>query len=618
MERLRVLDEARKLKQLAQAFLYPERPVVATDPTACARNYFNRASVEVPEEEEERARIMDDARALKKQAVEYLHPELPVVTTDETACGRNYFGRASATEQESMEEAEERARILEDALALKKQAVENLHPENAVVTTDEIACGRNYFGRASAPEEAEERDLILQDLIELKKAAVDYAHPELPVVTTDPTACGRNYFDRASAPLVEHVDEAEERTRVMEELQMLKKLAADYHHPELSVFTTDDTACGRLYFNRASAGEQEDDEEAEERDLIMQDLKALKQVAVDYLHPEKTVVTTDETAWARNYFGRASAVEQESMEEAEERARAMEDMLAFKKWAVDFAHPELPVVTSDPTACGRNYFGRASGLEMETMEDAEERARIMEETMVLKKLGEEYAHPELPVVATDSTMFGRNYFGRATGADQMSAEEAMEYDNFLADVMHLKQFAMDYLHPELAVVTDETAGARNYFDRASAEVVETTEEAEERARIMEDLAALRKLAVDYAHPEIPVVTADPTACGRNYYVRASAKGHNFISTTREEDVKIIDEEQDDYFLDECDLHYGEFEEDEDLRYELHRLLDPSHFSAPADHELKVPVDSDEETDEEGKLSRSPSSVMLFGGYEQTV
>lgn len=112
MERLRVLDEARKLKQLAQAFLYPERPVVATDPTACARNYFNRASVEVPEEdeEEERARIMDDARALKKQAVEYLHPELPVVTTDETACGRSYFGRASATEQESMEEAEERAR----------------------------------------------------------------------------------------------------------------------------------------------------------------------------------------------------------------------------------------------------------------------------------------------------------------------------------------------------------------------------------------------------------------------------------------------------------------------------------------------------------------------------
>jgi hypothetical protein len=419
MERLRVLDDARKLKQLAAAFLYPERPVVTVDETACARNYFDRATAPLPEEEsEEQASIFEDAMALKKLAVDYAHPEKPVVTTDETACGRSYFNRASAVEQESVEEAEERARILADAAAIKKLAVDYLHPEMAVVTTDEAACGRNYFDRASAPEETEERDLILQDMLALKKLAVDYAHPEKPLVTTDKTACGRNYFDRASAPVMESVDLAEERAELMEELQLLKKLAVDYAHPELAVFTTDDTACGRLYFNRASAVEQEDEEEAKERDLIMQDMLALKKLATEYLHPELPVVTTDEMACARNYFGRASAMEMETMEEAEERARIMEDMLAFKKWAVDFAHPELPVVTSDPTASGRNYFGRASASEQETMEEVKEHLCIMEETAALKKLAVDFAHPELPVAVTDATVFGRGYFGRFSAPEQ--------------------------------------------------------------------------------------------------------------------------------------------------------------------------------------------------------
>jgi len=626
MERLRVLEDARKLKQLAEAFLYPERPVVTTDPTACARNYFNRGSVpEVSvEEAEEHARILEDAKALKKLAVDYAHPELPVETTDETACSRCYFDRASAPEQESVEEAEERARILEDVKALKQQAVEYLHPEMGVVTTEANARGRNYFDRASAPEEAEERDLILQDMRALKKFAVDYAHPELPVVTTEVTACGRNYFDRDSAPEQESMEEAEERARAMEELQLLKKLAVDYAHPELSVFTTDDTACGRLYFNRASAAEEEDDEEAEERDLIMQDLKALKKLAIDYLHPELAVVTTDETACSRNYFGRASAEEMETLEEAEERAHVLEEMQAFKKWAVDFAHPELPVVTSDPTLSGRSYFGRASAPDRETDEDAEERARIMEDAMALKKFAMDYAHPELPVGTTDSTIFGRNYFGRVSAPEQMSTEEAEAYDQFLVDAMHLKKFATDYLHPELPVVTsDETAGARSYFGRASAEEIESMEEAEERVHIMEELKMLKQVAVDYAHPELPVVTTDATARGRNYFVRASAPGHTCISSTREEDVKIIDDNEEDYFL-EGDLEFGDFEEEVlmDWKYQVHKILDPSHYSATVppstmkyEHKLQGPLDKEEE----GKLSRSPSSVMLFGGgYEQSV
>jgi hypothetical protein len=71
-------------------------------------------------------------------------------------------------------------------------------------------------------EEAEDQDRILEDLKALKKLAVDYMHPELPVVTTDPTDTNRCYFDRSSAP--EHVseEEGEEKDRIFADLKALK------------------------------------------------------------------------------------------------------------------------------------------------------------------------------------------------------------------------------------------------------------------------------------------------------------------------------------------------------------------------------------------------------------
>ena len=172
------------------------------------RCYFDRASgieQESVEEAEERARILADAAALKEQAVMYAHPELPVVTSDSTACARCYFDRASGIEQESVEEAEYRATVLADAAALKERAIWHAHPELPVVTSDSTACARCYFDRASgieqeSVEEAEYRAAVLADAAALKEQAVMYAHPELPVVTSDPTACARCYFDRASAP----------------------------------------------------------------------------------------------------------------------------------------------------------------------------------------------------------------------------------------------------------------------------------------------------------------------------------------------------------------------------------------------------------------------------------
>merc|ERR1712038_2125345 len=105
------------------------------------------------------------------------------------------------------------------------------------------------------------------------------------------------------------------------------------------------------------------------------------------------VVTSDPAATARSYFNRASAPEQESAEEADYRRQVLEDAAALKKLAVDYAHPENGVVTSDPAATARCYFDRASAPEQESAEDADYRRQVFEDVAALKKLAVDYAHP---------------------------------------------------------------------------------------------------------------------------------------------------------------------------------------------------------------------------------
>merc|ERR1711935_189669 len=88
-----------------------------------------------------------EAVALKKLAVDYMHPEVGVTAMDATLFGRNYFSRPSAPESESTEEADERALVLAEALALKTLAEDYMRPEIGVTTAAGV--GRNYFNRYS-------------------------------------------------------------------------------------------------------------------------------------------------------------------------------------------------------------------------------------------------------------------------------------------------------------------------------------------------------------------------------------------------------------------------------------------------------------------------------------
>ena len=617
-ERDDIMEDTMRLKKLAQDYFQPERPVVTSDPYAMGRNYFSRPSAHEYENEDDmdaRDDIMEDMVQLKKLAIDFMQPELPV-RVDSLASCRNYFSRASAPDQESIEEEQECVQILADARQLKQLAVDYLHPEKPMTTSDTFAFGRNYFTRPSAEvadeDEAEERELILQEMQQLKKLAQDYLQPERPVVTTDPYGMGRNYFSRPSAEVAD--EDLEERDMIMEDMKQLKKLAVDYFHPEKPVVTSDPSATGRNYFSRASAEQYESEDDMYDRDDIMEDTMQLKKLAQDYLQPERPV-EVDPLASCRNYFSRASAPDQESIHEEEERAQIFADARQLKQLAVDYLHPEKSVVTSDAFALGRNYFTRPSA---EAVEEAEERELILEEMQQLKQLAVDYLHPERPVVNSDPFAMGRNYFSRPSAEEYEDEDEKDVRESILEDMKQLKKLATDYLHPEAPIKMDTSgvAMARNYFLRPSAPEQESLEEAEEKKQILEDGKQLKQLAVEYLHPETPLERTS-IAVGRNFFSRPSAPGHAEKIHTQGEAIEPGYEAHGGYHDvhhyyshsdDDVHSHYSSqsdhFQMDEDMFHDFHESM--TAMATPC--QSKIIKEMDEE--EEGNLSRSPSSVML--------
>jgi hypothetical protein len=608
-ERELILQDMARLKQIATDYLHPERPVVAINPAVFGRCYFDRPSA--PEKEsfgaaEERARILNEAKQLKAQAELWLHPETPLVV-DATATARCYFDRPSAPERDTFGAAEERARILHEAKQLKAQAELWLHPEDPLVV-DATVTARCYFDRPSAPEKesfgaAEERARILAEARQLKAQAELWLHPEAPL-EVDATATARCYFDRASAVEQETVGAAEERARILAEAKRLKALAELYHHPEAPILV-DATATARCYFDRPSAPEQETFGAAEARAQILSQAKQFKAQADLWRHPERPV-DTDPTAYGRNYFSRPSAPVEETPEYAEERARILAEAKQLKAQCDLWRHPEAKLVV-DPLVFGRIYFSRPSAPEQETFGAAEQRARILAEVKQLKAHAVQFLHPEIPVVTSDPCATGRNYFSRPSAPEQVAAEDAEERARVLAEAKALKAQCEMFRHPEAKLVVDPAAFGRNYFSRPSAPQQEALEDAEERARCLADSTMLRKLATDYYHPELPVVSTDPHATGRNYFDRASAYIHDQMVHT--------------FPVHEDDLHHDEHHDGEHQWDHFGMDEDMDHMFSDMRHDLALPAGSKannnimkgEGSEEGGNLSRSPSSVMLFSG-----
>merc|ERR1711982_106126 len=223
-ERVQILADAAALKKEAVYYNCPEAPV-HVDPTAFGRNFF-MADSDSKVDEKERERILDEATMLKELATNYQHPEVKVDFSDATLFGRNYFNRFDGIEEQ---DAEERVQILADAAALKKEAVYYNSPE-VPVHVDPTAFGRNFFMVDSDSEvDEKEREQILVEATMFKELATNYQHPEVKVDSSDATLFGRNYFNRSDA--TELSEEVEERVQILSEGNELKKTAVDYCHP---------------------------------------------------------------------------------------------------------------------------------------------------------------------------------------------------------------------------------------------------------------------------------------------------------------------------------------------------------------------------------------------------
>jgi hypothetical protein len=673
-ERKLILTDAKNLKELAYWYLHPENPVVSSDATASARNYFTRPSAPEQEDEdieEERERILEEMKLLKITAEWYMHPEKPV-TVDSTACGHNFFARPSAPEYK--DDMDERDLILEEMKELKTIAEWYMHPEKPV-SVDATACGRNYFSRPSAfddnagcvswedslkeqhlsldfesnytEEMEEERDLILEETKELKTIAEWYMHPEKPV-SVDATACGRNYFSRPSAfddnagcvswedSLKEqhlsldfesnYTEEMEEeRKRVLAEAKQLKEVASWYLQPEKPI-AVDSTVFGRNYFSRLSAPEQEDVDDIEERELILAEVNELKMVADWYRNPEKEV-TVYATACGRNFFNRPSApIEDEG--DAEEREEILADAAELLRVAKWYMYPEKPV-TVYATASGRNFFSRPSAPPVD-VEMEEERLRILADAKQLKEVAGWYANPNQPV-KSDGFATGRNYFTRPSAPEY--EDDTEERDQVLAEAKELKEVASWYSNPEQPVKSDGFATARSYFSRPSAP--EQEDDVEEREQIFAEAEELKEVAIWYLQPEKPVVSSSVN-CVRNYFDRPSATGHadHIHSEGYANDSGI----HSDYVHQGFDFQYAEYDHHDHDHHQHHDCdVSQQSFHSHGDHfdmdedlsgfrdsinafrdsvvgthdPQHIPIIKEEDDGKEGNLSRSPSSIMLF-------
>jgi pyridoxine 5'-phosphate synthase PdxJ len=591
-ERSAIMEELKELKTTADWFLHPEKPVDVVDATVFGRNYFGRASapneydnadnfmttlsrvrdgLDVQDMEDERNAIMEDLKQLKTTADWYLHPEKPIVLSDATACGRNYFTRPSAPTAYDNEDdymttlsrvrdgldvqdmEDERNAIMEDLKQLKTTAEWYLSPEMPIVC-DATACGRNYFTRPSAPtaydneddymttlsrvrdgldvqDMEDERNAIMEELKQLKTTADWYLHPEKPIVC-DATACGRNYFTRPSAPEYdddEEDDMEEERQRVLEEAAELKKVADWYLHPGKKV-AVDSTVCGRNYFTRASAPEYDDNME-EEREHALADAE-LKKVAGWYFHSE-TKIDVDSIACGRNYFTRPSAPEYDDDDMEEERECVLAEAAELKMVADWYLHPEKKI-NVEPNVFGRNYFTRPSAPEEEDDGMEEERECVLAEAAELKMVADWYLHPEKKI-NVEPNVFGRNYFTRPSAPEEEDDGMEEERECVLAEAAELKKMA-DWCHnPNQPIVSDGFSTGRNYFTRLSAAEDDMDEE---RELVLAEAAELKQMA-DWCHnPNQPIVS-DGFATARNYFTRPSAPEYEDEDDNIEEERSLV-------------------------------------------------------------------------------
>ena len=99
---------------------------------------------------------------------------------------------------------------------------------------------------------------------------------------------------------------ANNRKTIFAEASTLKKLAANYHHPEVGVESVDST-CSKRTISIDWVLTKVFDEK--ERKTVLAEVSTLKKLATTYHHPEVGVKSVHSTCFERNYFKFAEVVD---------------------------------------------------------------------------------------------------------------------------------------------------------------------------------------------------------------------------------------------------------------------------------------------------------------------
>jgi len=259
-------------------------------------------------------------------------------------------------------------------------------------------------------EEQEERREALAAAAQMKETVSWFTNPSQPLkvspyatasaASTVPTFL--NETD-ATAPKgvidVEGAEEQEERREALAAAAEMRETVSWYTNPsqpvKVSPFATAHcVSTVPTFLNETDATAPkgivsvEEEDEQEERRQILATAAEMKKIASWYLHPSQPLETSP-MASARCYFDRASAVEQETKENADDRAEALEAAKEMSKVVSWFTNPSQPVEVS-PMASAHCTF---SDKVMDSKEEADERAEILADCKQLSKVASWFSNP---------------------------------------------------------------------------------------------------------------------------------------------------------------------------------------------------------------------------------
>jgi len=342
----------------------------------------------------------------------------------------------------------------------------------------------------------------------------------------------------------------------------------------------------------------EGSEEQEERLQALADIEEMKEVVSWYFHPSKAVKTSpyafaSAATSSINYLNESDPtapkgiVEVEGSEEQEERLQALADIEEMKEVVSWYFHPSKAVKSSIASRC---YFDRASAAPQETKEEADERAEAIAAAKEMGKIASWWSNPSQPV-EVHSTSFARCVFSN----DRETKEEADERAEAIAAAKEMGKIASWWSNPSQPVEVHSTSFARCVFSNDR----ETKEEADERAEAIAAAKEMGKIASWWSNPSQPV-SVDATACSRNYFTRPSALSTSEpIRTVRTRGESVMDMFDMDMSMD-----------GDDLTSFVSSLVIDTADKRGTEEEM------DHVVEKEGNLSRSPSSVALFGLGEE--